>query len=226
MAKFYPDDENFFEYNKGNVLISQITSENEKYYGEANQNGEKNGFGKLFSNNKNRIGTWRKNRFTGWGRDIRENGDIYEGRFENGELTGKGIFKNNKMFYVGDFYNFIKHGKGDLITDKYHYKGFFINDKKDRKGKIEIFNHGIYEGTFKDDKINGKGIFMWKHGAIYEGEIMNGKLYGRGKMKAENGTVYEGNFVDCNKGYGIITYPNCCKKKGEFQIVNKIPDIQ
>ena len=223
--KFYPDDDNFFDYDKGDVLNSQITSDNGRYYGEVNQNGEKNGFGKLFSKNKNRIGTWRKNKFTGWGREVRSNGDIYEGKFENGELTGKGLFKNNKMFYVGDFYKFIKHGKGDLITDKYHYKGYFINNKKNRKGKIEIFDDGIYEGTFKDDEINGKGTFMWKHGAIYEGEIKNGKMYGRGKLKAGNGIIYEGNFVDYNKGYGIITYPDGSKKKGEFQIVNKIPDI-
>ena len=228
--KFYPDDEDFFEYNKGDVINSQITSENdsgelETYNGEVNQHGEKNGFGKLFSNNRNRIGTWRRNKFTGWGREVRGNGDIYEGRFENGELTGKGIFKNNKMFYVGDFYKFIKHGKGDLFTDKYHYRGYFSNDKKNLKGKMEIFEHGIYEGTFIDDEITGKGTFMWKHGAIYEGEIRNGKLYGRGKMKSENGTVYEGNFVDFNKGYGIITYPDGSKKKGEFQIVNDIPNI-
>ena len=66
---------------------------------------------------------------------------------------------------------------------------------------------------------------MWKHGAIYEGEIKNGKMYGRGKLKAGNGIIYEGNFVDYNKGYGIITYPDGSKKKGEFKIVNKIPDI-
>ena len=228
--KFYPEDENFFEYNKGDVINSQISSENdsgeiETYNGEVNQNGEKNGFGRLFSNNRNRIGTWRRNKFTGWGREVRGNGDIYEGKFINGELTGKGILKNNKMFYVGDFYRFIKHGKGDLFTNKYHYRGYFSNDKKNIKGKMEIFDHGIYEGTFIDDEMTGKGTFMWKHGAIYEGEIRNGKIFGRGKMKSENGTIYEGNFADFNKGYGIITYPDGSRKKGEFQIVNDIPDI-
>ena len=35
---------------------------------------------------------WRRNNFTGWGKEFRQNGDIYEGKFINGELNGK--FKN------------------------------------------------------------------------------------------------------------------------------------
>ena len=150
--KFYPNDEKFFNYNKGNVIKSQTKFQNdlnetETYIGELNQNGEKNGFGKLFSNNLKRIGTWRNNQFTGWGREIREDGEIYEGKFVYGELTGKGTYKNPKkhIFYIGDFYKFIKHGKGDLYTKKFHYKGTFYNNKINGKGRIDIYNQGVYE---------------------------------------------------------------------------------
>ena len=34
--------------------------------------------------------------FSGWGRQSRCNGEIYEGRFENGLLNGKGIFLDKK----------------------------------------------------------------------------------------------------------------------------------
>ena len=197
--KFYPNENYFFDYDKGDVIISQLKSENdlgetETYIGEVNQKGEKNGFGKLFSTKTKRIGTWRNNQFTGWGREVRDNGDIYEGRFENGELIGKGIFKNNNMSYVGDFYKFIKHGKGDLYTNNYHYRGHFFNNKIHGKGRIDIYNVGVYEGTFRNDEITGKGILMLKNGEIYEGEMKNGKMIGNGKLISKDGITYEGLF--------------------------------
>ena len=194
--KFYPKDELFFEYNKGDTFVSEIKSENnlgetEIYIGDLNQNGEKNGFGKLFSPKKKRIGTWRNNQFTGWGREVRDNGDIYEGRFEKGELIGKGIFKNRNITYIGDFYKFIKHGKGDQYTNKYHYRGDFLNNKIHGKGRIDMYNVGVYEGTFKDDEITGKGILMMENGNIYEGEIKNGKMVGNVKIITKSTVTYE-----------------------------------
>ena len=57
------------------------SNEEETYIGEINQKGEKNGMGKLISPSKKRIGTWRENKFTGWGREIREGGEMYEGKY-------------------------------------------------------------------------------------------------------------------------------------------------
>ena len=229
--KFYPKDAKFFNYEKGNVINSQTTYQNdmdetETYIGELNQNGEKNGFGKLISNNKKRIGTWRKNQFTGWGREVRGEGELYEGRFLNGELTGKGIYQNkkNEISYVGDFYKFMRHGKGDLYTKKFHYKGNFENNKINGKGRIEIYNNGVYEGIFKDDKISGDGTFMWKEGGVYEGEMKDGKMNGFGKLKTNDGIEFEGTFNDgVNQGHGDITYPDGIKKQGRFSKGMLIP---
>ena len=222
--KFYPNDEEFFNYEKGNVINSHTTYQNnlneiETYIGELNQNGEKNGFGKLFSKNKKRIGTWRNNKFTGWGREIREDWEIYEGRFINGELTGKGIYKNkNKNFlYIGEFNKFIKHGKGELFTPKFKYRGNFDNNKISGRGRIEIYNHGVYDGYFKDDQISGKGIFMWKDGGTFYGEMKDGKMNGDGKLITNDLIEFEGTFEDgTNKGRGEITYPDGIKKPGRF----------
>ena len=196
--KFYPDEEEFFEYDKGDVIESQVKSENEfgeteTYIGELNQYGEKNGFGRFFSSKIKRIGTWRNNRFTGWGREVRDNGDIYEGKFINGELIGKGIYKSHTSTYIGDFYNFNKHGKGELFTSKYHYIGDFYYNKIEGYGRMDIYNIGVYEGTFTNDEITGKGILMLKNGEKYEGEIIKGKMVGRGKAISKEGIEYEVN---------------------------------
>ena len=112
---------------------------------------------------------WRKDNFTGWGREIYNNGEIFEGKFINGKLNGKGIYKNknnNKNIYVGDFINSMKNGKGELYTNDFHYRGDFLKNRICGKGKIEIYNEGEYEGTFKDDQFEGKGMLKFKNGIL------------------------------------------------------------
>ena len=203
--KFYPKkEEKFFNYDKGDVINSQYTYKNndlnelELYVGEMNQEGQRNGFGKSFSKNRKRIGTWRKNEFTGWGREVRRGGEVYEGKFAYGQLTGKGTYKHNKDLYIGDFFGFIKQGKGELFTKYYHYKGQFKNDKIWGKGRIEINNNGILNGN------------------IYRGEIIKGIN--------EHGLIYEGKFIDgFNGGNGIIYYPDGTKANGKFINGNLVP---
>ena len=77
---------------------------------------------------------WKNNRFNGWGREIRENGEIYEGKFINDSLTGKGKYKKGNILYIGDFVDYDQHGKGELFTDEYHYAGDF----KFMKGNLKI----------------------------------------------------------------------------------------
>lgn len=220
--KFYPNDESFFNFDKGEVINSETTSQNkfgdtETYIGEVNQKGEKHGFGKLYSDRYKRIGTWRNNKFMGWGREIRPSGEFYEGKFIKDELIGKGIYKNEKILYIGDFYKYIKHGKGDLYTKKFHYKGYFYNNKFYGNGKLDLYQQGVYEGKFRDNQMNGKGIFMWKDGNIYQGEMKDGLIYGEGKLIKKNGFIYEGTFVDGpNHGYGTITAPDGKKYEGRF----------
>jgi hypothetical protein len=219
---FYPNEESFFNFDKGDVMNTETTSQNkfgetETYIGEVNEKGEKHGFGKLYSNKYKRIGTWRNNKFMGWGREIRPSGELYEGKFIKDELIGKGIYKNDKILYIGDFYKYIKHGKGDLFSKKLHYKGYFYNNKFYGNGRLDLYQQGIYEGKFRDNQMNGKGIFMWKDGNIYQGEMKDGMICGEGKLIKKNGFIYEGMFVDGpNHGYGTITYPDGKKYEGRF----------
>ena len=231
--RFYPKNERFFMFSKNDIIPNKLISINtdsineEIYQGDINKKGEKHGFGKYISPMVKRIGMWRSDKFTGWGREIRENGDIYEGRFVNGKLNGKGIYKNrqSKNTYVGDFLNSNFNGKGELYTKNYHYQGDFINNKKNGNGKIEIYNQGEYEGTFKDDQFDGNGMMKWKDGRYYIGEVSNGQMNGYGEETFSDGTIYKGNFINGEKqGHGKLITPGGEIIEGEFingQFANK-----
>ena len=232
-VRFYPKDERFFMFSKNDIIPNKLISNNtdsineEIYQGDINKKGEKHGFGKYISPMVKRIGMWRSDKFTGWGREIRENGDIYEGRFVNGKLNGKGIYKNKKSknTYVGDFLNSNFNGKGELYTQNYHYQGDFINNKKNGNGKIEIYNQGEYEGTFKDDQFDGNGMMKWKDGRYYIGEVSKGQMNGYGEETFSDGTIYKGNFINGEKqGHGKVITPEGEIFEGEFingQFANK-----
>ena len=200
---FYDIDDPFFKFEdegytpiKTTKKITNIDNPDMDgiYTGDINSEGEMHGFGKLVSPNVTRIGTWRHNKFTGWGKEEWANGEIYEGKFVNGKLNGKGIYKDEYNFYIGDFKNSVKHGKGELFNNESHYVGTFKNDKRDGKGRIEIYGQGVYEGDIDDEKIDGYGVFKYNNGDYYEGEMKNGEMDGFGKLKYANGSSDEGYF--------------------------------
>ena len=198
--KFYNIDDPFFIQSKHQNSIQNRTlknpENNEVYYGDINNENEMDGFGKLISPEMQRIGEWRKNMFCGWGREVRNDGKIFEGKFVNGTLTGKGIYKDGPELYIGEFNNYNKHGKGELFTSSYHYVGNFSNNNMDGKGRIEIYDEGVYEGNFNDGSIDGLGVFKYKNGDFYEGELKKGKMEGKGRLTCANGNVVEGHFLD------------------------------
>ena len=229
--KYYPPNERFFLYSKGEVFQNQIRLNNkddpenlEIYEGETNFENLKHGFGILTTPSYILKGSWRKGEFTGWGKKYFRNGDVLEGKFLNGELNGKGIFKNKNNIYVGDFINGKRCGKGDLTTEKYHYKGDFKNNKFEGYGIIEFLIEGHrYEGYFENNEINGKGIYKWKNGDIYEGEMKNGKMNGKGKYSYIDGKIYEGEYLEgIKEGKGKLTYPDGKSFDGYFE--NGLPE--
>ena len=224
---FYPPDEKFFLWEKGKTIPNRVLIYNEKdeekleiYEGEINKKNEKHGFGILTSPKYVRKGTWRDGEFTGWCRESRINGDIFEGKFIDGAIFGKGINKNHKgNLYVGDFVDNKREGKGELKTQRIHYEGDFKYDKFNGKGKLEFVKEGhSYEGEFKNNEINGMGIFKWSNGDVYEGEMTFGKMNGYGKYTYSNGQIYEGNYVNgIKEGLGKLIYPNKKIYEGEFK---------
>ena len=223
--RYYPSEDQFFLYPKGEVYNNQIRIKNkndikniEIYEGEINYKNMKHGNGILTTSKYIMKGTWRNDQFTGWGIKCLRNGDIYEGRFINGELNGKGIFKNGKNIYEGEFINGERHGYGDFTTETYHYKGEFKNNKMDGKGEIDFYEDSQrYEGTFSENNITGKGIYKWKNGDIYEGYMKNGKRNGKGIYTQHNGKIYEGEYInDIQEGKGKLIYPEGKTFEGNF----------
>ena len=229
---YYPSDERFFLYKKGNVFPNQIRIKNEDdpdnieiYEGETNIQNLKHGFGTLTTPYYILKGFWRNDEFTGWGRKSLRNGDVLEGKFVNGELNGKGIFKSKgNNTYVGDFVNSMRNGKGELTTDTFHYVGDFKNDELNGKGIIDFLIEGNrYEGNFENNGINGKGVYKWKTGDVYEGDMKNGQMNGYGKYTYADGKIYEGEYLDGIKnGRGKLIYPNNKIYEGIF--VNGSPE--
>ena len=227
---FYPKNERFFLFNTSSGKKNQIIKKEEidpkypneipTYHGEINSQGEKHGYGKLTSLSYEKEGEWRNDKFTGWGREIRKNGEFFEGKFIDGEISGKGVYKNSYGdLYIGDFSHSIKHGEGELITSKIHYKGDFDNNRIHGIGRIEFLEGGnTFEGEFENNQINGNGIFKWQNGDMYEGEMKNGKMDGYGIFKSDNGFIYEGQFRNgVEDGHGKLVYPEGRVFEGNFK---------
>ena len=198
---FYPEDDPFFTSmnNLRDIIPNQRIENpgrNEIYIGDINRSRQKHGYGKLICPEFEKEGTWKNDRFNGWGREIRDNGEIYEGKFINDSLMGKGKYKNGNILYIGDFVNYDRHGKGELFTDEYHYTGDFNKNGFDGYGRIELYDIGVYEGEFKDKEITGYGVFKYSNGDFYEGDMVGGKKEGFGIFKGADGRTFEGEFYD------------------------------
>ena len=196
---FYPENDPFF--SSLNEIKDTIPNQrienpetNEIYIGEINRSKQRHGYGKLTTPDYEKEGTWKNNRFNGWGREARKNGEIYEGRFINDSLNGKGKYKKGNILYIGDFVNYEQHGKGELFTDEYHYTGDFKRNGFHGYGRIEIYDIGVYEGDFRNKEITGYGIFKYSNGDFYEGNLDQGKKEGYGKFITSDGKTYEGEF--------------------------------
>lgn len=94
-------------------------------------------------------------------------GEIYEGNWLNGQMTGYGKYiynSNDNKVISGQFYNGELYGNGVIRTDNYIYRG--------------IVNNGTFDGFGRYEEANGS--------VVYEGNFCEGLRVGYGKEFISN----------------------------------------
>ena len=160
-------------------------------------------------------------KFHGKGRMTHQNGDIYQGEWEEGKASGKGVFVDQQgSMYEGEWLNDQYHGQGceQWNYNKIIYTGAFQEGRKTGKGKFE-FDGNVYEGDFVDGQFHGKGKYYFaESGKIYEGDFYENNMHGQGEMVWTDGTTYEGDFNNGKMdGMGKKNFFNGDRYEGEFR---------
>lgn len=112
-----------------------------------------------------------------------DNGDKYDGNWQNDRQNGQGkyVWANNGDWYTGEWYEGMRHGQGALYFKDYqgyevaYYDGEWKYGMMDGYGVFVRHNDYRYEGEWKDDLPNGYGKYLsYKDLYEYEGEWKDG----------------------------------------------------
>ena len=180
-------------------------------------NGKKNGFGKEETKINKYEGEFSNNLKNGNGKlYYKLLNEVYEGQFENNNITGEGIYKfNNNEIYKGSFLKGKMNGYGEYFwPDGSYYKGYYINNIKEGKGIFKFKENKIFEGQFKNGFPFGKGVLIeqnkyfianFSNGIIDENLIeINEKEYNnKWKINLNDDNVENNNDIDfsCNSDF-------------------------
>ena len=141
------------------------------------------------------------------------NNKKYEGKIENNEYNGYGIYYfNNDLNTInlkGIFKDGLLHGEAIEYTviNTVRYNGNFKEGKYNGKGILYNNNKILYEGNFKNNKYENSGtLYDTKGNILYEGNFKNNKYENSGTLYDTKGNIlYEGNFKNCMYyGKGIL----------------------
>jgi hypothetical protein len=155
-----------------------------------------------------------------WGKylvevDKSHKGDVLEGEWITGLLSGSGIFTSKTGDkYVGDYLNGKQHGVGTYTyASGSKYEGGYKNDLKHGKGKYFFSNGDFYLGDFYEGMKSGEGIYTFSNGDEYRGEFRHDKINGHGTFIFATGEKYDGGFHDgLRSGLGVLF-----KTDGDYQ---------
>ena len=166
---------------------------------DANKGEERQGFGILIIEDGDIYeGFWDEGQYKYFGRLIQPTGKIYQGQFKFSQPNGAGVTIKTK---------FEKSGKR---RTEYRHKGYYQNGRYHGNGTLDYTNHFKYVGLFQRGKMTSlKSKIEYSNGAVYTGETFEGKKQGNGVLVYQNGSKYEGTFInDQPDGQGKETQMN------------------
>jgi len=157
------------------------------------------------------------NTLSGQGSFYFDTGEIYEGSWDNNNMSGKGKFTYSSGKYDGDFSASQRSGKGTFTWDDgAMYNGDWASDKLNGVGTL-ISGQTSYEGKFKDNQFNEGTITITSENGTYKLNVTEGSLTGQASITFSSGVTYIGGFSgDKLSGTGTMTFPNIGKYEGSF----------
>ena len=162
--------------------------------------------------------------FSGIGKIIWANGDVFDGGLQKGQRHGKGLFIwANGNRYNGDWVNDTPSGTGTLqFANGNLYEGEVVDGTPKGKGRMAYASGDSYAGQFLAGMPQGKGIYVWKNGQQFDGDWVNGKSNGQGRLKFASGDVFEGAVQEgVPQGLGTFTWTSGDKYVGQWQAGKK-----
>lgn len=122
----------------------------------------------------------------------------YIGEKVDNQRNGQGSYYwDDGQVYQGMWENDTMNGKGTLTTiSDGRYEGNYKNGKRSGDGKYYFSNGDVYDGNWENDEMSGKGKYTFVNGDVYEGEFSENKFNGQGTYTLSNGKKYSGTWVN------------------------------
>jgi hypothetical protein len=156
--------------------------------------------------------------WSGTGKMIWDNGDVFEGTLLAGKRQGLGKFTWHDGQYSGDWLDDKAVGKGAIaFKNGDEYTGAVVNGVPEGEGVMKFASGDVYRGTFAKSQASGVGIYQWKNGQSYEGFWLQDQPHGKGKLRYANGNVYDGELqAGAPHGTGQLQYVQGDSYQGQF----------
>jgi hypothetical protein len=139
--------------------------------------GKPHGTGRLeYKDGGSYQGDWNQGSWSGYGRHVKPNGDVYEGNFFENSKHGMGIYKykDGKRIFEGRYVMGQRVDGQMTYGDGSVYKGQWYEGKRHGRGTYRFKDSSVYKGEFLQDVIHGVGQLVWPDGAKYVGEWNQG----------------------------------------------------
>eukprot|EP01012_Entosiphon_sulcatum_P025595 TRINITY_DN30939_c0_g1_i1.p1 TRINITY_DN30939_c0_g1~~TRINITY_DN30939_c0_g1_i1.p1 ORF type:complete len:198 (+),score=28.07 TRINITY_DN30939_c0_g1_i1:35-628(+) len=132
-----------------------------------------------------------------------ENGDVYDGTWQDGKMHGYGVyyFKRSGNQYTGEWANGKKEGHGKFYhaDTKETWTGHWKNGQKHGKGQLIDPAGNKFDGEWVDGNIQGTGTYTYPSGGTLTGFWKDGSMLGEGQYTEGTTTVR----VSCTGRLGV-----------------------